>query len=93
MIKGAVAMEKATAKNVSFENNPAAQYAAVRSALYAKGKQTEILASYTPKLVYLSEWWKHFMARAKERKQRHFPCKCYVYGRSSFHGTIYQEGA
>jgi glucose-6-phosphate isomerase len=70
LVKGAVSMEKATSKNVPFENNPAAQYAAVRNALYASGKQTEILASYTPKLVYLSEWWKQLYGESEGKENK-----------------------
>jgi len=56
LIAGAASMEKATSKSVKFEDNPAAIYAATRNALYKLGKTTEILASFTPKLIYLSEW-------------------------------------
>ncbi|MCL2368519.1 MAG: glucose-6-phosphate isomerase [Oscillospiraceae bacterium] len=38
--------------------NPAWQYAAVRQALYQKGKTTEVLACYEPAFRYMAEWWK-----------------------------------
>jgi len=72
LVKGAVSMEKATAKNVSFENNPAAIYAAARNALYKTGKTTEILASFTPKLVYLSEWWKQLYGESEGKENKGF---------------------
>lgn len=37
--------------------NPAYQYAAIRNILYNKGYMIEILATYEPKLISLSDWW------------------------------------
>jgi glucose-6-phosphate isomerase len=65
MIEGAKSMEKATAKNVPFESNPAAIYAAARNALYKIGKTTEILAGYNPKMVYFAEWWKQLYGESE----------------------------
>ena len=64
-VKGAVEMEKATAADVSFEENLAAQYAAVRNAIYASGKKIEILVNYQPKLHYVSEWWKQLYGESE----------------------------
>ena len=68
LVEGAKAMEKATAQNVPFENNPAAINAAARKALYKTGKTIEILASYNPKLVYLSEWWKQLYGESEGKE-------------------------
>jgi len=65
MIEGAKSMEKATAKNIPFESNPAAIYAAARNALYKIGKTTEILAGYNPKMVYFAEWWKQLYGESE----------------------------
>lgn len=93
LIKGAIAMEKATAKSVSFENNPAAVYAATRNALYAKGKQTEILASYTPKLVYLSEWWKQLYGESEGKENKGiFPASVTFTADLHSMGQYIQEG-
>ena len=70
LIRGAVAMEKATAKSVAFENNPSAIYAAARNALYKTGKTTELLASYNPKLVYISEWWKQLYGESEGKENK-----------------------
>jgi len=70
LVEGAKAMEKATAQNVPFENNPAAIYAAARNALYKTGKTIEILASYNPKLVYLSEWWKQLYGESEGKENK-----------------------
>ncbi|MBR3727194.1 MAG: glucose-6-phosphate isomerase, partial [Prevotella sp.] len=45
LVEGAQDMEKACGKDVAFEENPAAQYAAVRNALYGKGKKIEIMVN------------------------------------------------
>ena len=47
------------------DNNPADVYAAVRNVLYSKGKDIEILASYTPNLSYFIEWWKQLYGESE----------------------------
>ena len=65
LVKGAADMEKLTAPEVPFEGNPAEQYAAVRNALYADGKKTEILVNFQPKLHYMNEWWKQLYGESE----------------------------
>lgn len=67
-VKGAQDMEVATAPNVSFEENLAAQYAAVRNALYNDGKCIEILVNYNPKLHYIAEWWKQLYGESEGKE-------------------------
>ena len=50
---------------VPFAENPAEQYAAVRNALYANGKKTEILVNFQPKLHYMNEWWKQLYGESE----------------------------
>ncbi|WCN39657.1 glucose-6-phosphate isomerase [Aneurinibacillus uraniidurans] len=45
--------------------NPAYQYAALRQLLYRKGKTIELLASYTPSLQYVAEWWKQLFGESE----------------------------
>ncbi|MCL6458640.1 MAG: glucose-6-phosphate isomerase [Gorillibacterium sp.] len=45
--------------------NPSYQYAAVRNALYRKGKTTEILVNYEPSLHFVSEWWKQLFGESE----------------------------
>jgi glucose-6-phosphate isomerase len=93
LLKGAVSMEKATAKNVSFENNPAALYAATRNALYKTGKTTELLASFTPKLVYLSEWWKQLYGESEGKENKGiFPASVTFTADLHSMGQYIQEG-
>jgi glucose-6-phosphate isomerase len=93
LIKGAASMEKATSKNVAFEQNPAAIYAAARNALYKTGKTTEILASYTPKLVYLSEWWKQLYGESEGKENKGiFPASVNFTADLHSMGQYIQEG-
>ncbi|MDB4497810.1 glucose-6-phosphate isomerase [Gammaproteobacteria bacterium] len=65
LVKGAQRMEEVCGLDTPFEENPAAQYAAVRNALYADGKKIEILVNYNPKLHYVSEWWKQLYGESE----------------------------
>jgi len=65
LVKGAVDMQHATGVNVPFEENLAAQYAAVRNELYKNGKKIEILVNYNPKLHFLAEWWKQLYGESE----------------------------
>ncbi len=65
LVAGATDMEKATAPEVPFMENPAAVYAACRNALYDAGKKIEIMVNYQPKLHYLNEWWKQLYGESE----------------------------
>jgi glucose-6-phosphate isomerase len=58
-------MEKLCGVETPFEDNPAAQYAAVRNELYKSGKKIEILVNYHPKLHFVSEWWKQLYGESE----------------------------
>ncbi|MDR0614129.1 MAG: glucose-6-phosphate isomerase [Dysgonamonadaceae bacterium] len=70
LIAGAVFMEKATGKDIAFENNPATIYAVIRNLLYRQGKKTEILANFNPKLHYVSEWWKQLYGESEGKEHK-----------------------
>jgi glucose-6-phosphate isomerase len=65
LVKGAADMEKATAPDVPFAQNPAAVYAVIRNELYRSGKKIEILANFHPKLHYVAEWWKQLYGESE----------------------------
>lgn len=65
LIEGARDMQKATAPNVPFDENLAAQYAATRNVLYRSGKNIEVLASYEPKLANIGEWFKQLYGESE----------------------------
>jgi len=46
-------------------SNECYKYAAIRNALYNKGKTTEILVNYEPALHYVSEWWKQLYGESE----------------------------
>ena len=78
LVAGAVEMEKACGKNVAFEENPAAIYAATRQALYTQaGKKIEIVCNFQPKLHYFAEWWKQLYGESEGKDQKGiFPAAC-----------------
>lgn len=65
IVRGAQNMEKMCDISVPFDQNPAAQYAAARNALYASGKKVEILVNYQPKLHFMAEWWKQLYGESE----------------------------
>ncbi len=50
--------------------NVAYQYAALRNILYRKGKTTEILVNYEPRLQYFNEWWKQLYGESEGKDQK-----------------------
>ncbi len=65
LVAGALRMQKVCGQETAFEQNPAAQYAAVRNELYRSGKKIEILVNFHPKLHYVSEWWKQLYGESE----------------------------
>ena len=65
LVKGAADMERATAPEVPFVQNPSAVYAAARNVLYQQGKKIEILVNFQPKLHYMNEWWKQLYGESE----------------------------
>jgi glucose-6-phosphate isomerase len=63
-------MEKATAAEIAYAQNPACQYAAIRNALYQSGKKIEILVNFNPKLHYFSEWWKQLYGESEGKNNK-----------------------
>ena len=78
LVAGAADMEKACGKDVAFDENPAAIYAATRQALYKQaGKKIEIVCNFQPKLHYFAEWWKQLYGESEGKDQKGiFPAAC-----------------
>ena len=78
LVSGAQEMERACDKNVPFEKNPAAQYAAVRNGLYSEaGKKIEIVVNFQPKLHFFAEWWKQLYGESEGKDNKGiFPAAC-----------------
>ena len=69
MMNGAAQAREDFGKSELAEN-PAYQYAAVRNALYNKGKTIEMLINYEPGLQYFAEWWKQLFGESEGKDQK-----------------------
>ncbi|MES9682985.1 glucose-6-phosphate isomerase [Bacillus sp. AFS001701] len=56
--------------NPDLATNPSYQYAAVRNALYRKGKSIELLVNFEPSLHFVSEWWKQLFGESEGKDQK-----------------------
>ncbi len=70
LLKGAQNMAAFSATSSKIDVNPVATYAAVRNALYAKGKTTEIMVNYEPGLFYFTEWWKQLYGESEGKENK-----------------------
>lgn len=50
--------------------NDAYRYAVIRNILYRKGRVTELLINYEPRLAYFSEWWKQLFGESEGKDQK-----------------------
>lgn len=64
MMKGAQDA-RAAFSTCNIKENICYQYAAIRNALYRKGKTTEIMVNYEPRLHYFAEWWKQLYGESE----------------------------
>jgi glucose-6-phosphate isomerase len=69
MMKGAADAREAFS-NPNLQENLSYQYAAVRNALYRKGKTVEILVNYEPALHFVSEWWKQLYGESEGKDNK-----------------------
>ena len=52
------------------ENNDCYRYAALRNALYRRGKDIELLVSYEPRFTMMSEWWKQLYGESEGKDSK-----------------------
>lgn len=64
LLAGAAAM-RAVAFDPDPSANPALHYAALRDALNRSGRPVEVLASFTPALTQVAEWWKQLFGESE----------------------------
>ena len=69
MMQGAADAREAYS-NPSLAENDAYKYAAVRNALYNKGKVIEVLVNYEPSLHYFNEWWKQLYGESEGKDNK-----------------------
>ncbi len=92
MMEGAAAAREEYA-NPNVEENICYKYAAVRNALYNKGKSTEILVDYEPAMFFVAEWWKQLYGESEGKDNKGiFPAA--VHNSTDLHsmGQYIQEG-
>jgi glucose-6-phosphate isomerase len=65
LVNGAKAMEELTRKNKNAASNPSLLYAAARNLILRSGKSIEIMVGFTPKLHFLTEWWKQLFGESE----------------------------
>ncbi len=65
ILEGAKDLNKYTKSDKSIDDNVVIKYAAIRHLLYQRGKNIEILTSYSPKLFFLVEWWKQLYGESE----------------------------
>jgi glucose-6-phosphate isomerase len=65
IVKGAKAIEDISRNNKHCESNPSLLYAAARNLLLQSGKSIEIMVGFTPKLHFISEWWKQLFGESE----------------------------
>ncbi len=53
-----------------FDNNDCYKYAALRNILYRKGKSVEMLVSYDPNFVMMSEWYKQLFGESEGKDNK-----------------------
>lgn len=69
LMSGAALAQKEL-ENPNIDENDCYKYAAIRNILYRKGKTTEILASYEPRLSMMSEWFKQLFGESEGKDQK-----------------------
>ena len=69
VMQGAADMME-TCRKADLDANPAWQYAAARSDLYAQGKKIEILAGYEPRFRFFAEWWKQLYGESEGKENK-----------------------
>jgi glucose-6-phosphate isomerase len=56
--------------SADFDNNDCYKYAALRNILYRKGKAVEMLVSYDPSFVMMSEWYKQLFGESEGKDNK-----------------------
>ncbi len=77
-----------------FDNNDCYKYAALRNILYRKGKSVEMLVSYDPSFVMMSEWYKQLFGESEGKDNKGiFPAAAVFSTDLHSMGQYIQDGA
>ena len=92
LMQGAAEMME-TCRKADLAANPAWQYAAARSNLYAQGKKIEVLAAYEPRVRFFTEWWKQLYGESEGKEGKGlFPASVEFTADLHSMGQYLQEG-
>ena len=92
LMQGAADMME-TCRKADLAANPAWQYAAARSSLYAQGKKIEVLAAYEPRVRFFTEWWKQLYGESEGKEGKGlFPASVEFTADLHSMGQYLQEG-
>ncbi len=92
LMQGAAEMME-TCRKADLAANPAWQYAAARSSLYAQGKKIEVLAAYEPRVRFFTEWWKQLYGESEGKEGKGlFPASVEFTADLHSMGQYLQEG-
>lgn len=79
---------------VDFDNNDCYKYAALRNILYRKGKSVEMLISYDPSFVMMSEWYKQLFGESEGKDNKGiFPASAVFSTDLHSMGQLIQDGS
>lgn len=70
LIAGALAMKNVITTTKTLDDNPAFRYVAARNALYRSGKPVEVMVSYQPSHIYITEWWKQLFGESEGKENK-----------------------
>jgi glucose-6-phosphate isomerase len=65
LVEGAKSMEEITRHNKNAVSNLSLLYASARNLIMQTGRTTEIMAGFTPRLHFFSEWWKQLFGESE----------------------------
>ena len=92
MMQGAADSREAYSSS-SLQENDCYKYAAMRNALYNKGKNIEVLVNYEPSVHYFNEWWKQLFGESEGKDQKGiFPAAVYFSTDLHSMGQFIQDG-
>lgn len=92
LMKGAAKAQ--TDFSADFDNNDCYKYAALRNILYRKGKSVEMLVSYDPSFVMMSEWYKQLFGESEGKDNKGiFPASVVFSTDLHSMGQYIQDGA
>ena len=93
LMEGARSMREVAINSDDCSVNPCSIYAAARNILYRNGRMIELLVTYEPNLLYLTEWWKQLYGESEGKEHKGiFPAGVTLTADLHSMGQYIQEG-